>query len=277
MKKHAKVVVIFVIVLAILLALVCVNGKNEMESKVKGIKIEMMHDTALYVPNEYASNLVHERETNGTVTTDVFYMQIGDTKTGIYRFDFGSEEAGDWLGILQDNEGDVLVTYTVFAHPEEAIRSLGENATEIYNALMNSFNDAVNRICADSRYVAKLEADLGEDQQVTMTYWTVTLRGSMSWAETVEEETYKATIYGMIQGKRVALYSVYIGDVGAEAVLGMFEIDGMKKPVSIETYELDRDGTWEEEDYTTANRMMDTINDVIDAIMQSKQFSTEAE
>ena len=36
-------------------------------------------------------------------------------------------------------------------------------------------------------------------------------------------------------------------------------------------------GDWSEDDYAAAYRMMDTINHVIETIMQSKQFCTDAE
>jgi len=54
-------------------------------------------------------------------------------------------------------------------------------------------------------------------------------------------------------------------------------VDGVKKPVSVESFDLGERETWSEDDYAAAYQMMDTINHVIETITQSKQFSTEAE
>ena len=59
--------------------------------------------------------------------------------------------------------------------------------------------------------------------------------------------------------------------------MGYDELDGVKKPVSVVSFDLVERDSWAEDDYAAAYRMMDTINHVIDTIMQSKQFSTEAE
>ena len=53
--------------------------------------------------------------------------------------------------------------------------------------------------------------------------------------------------------------------------------DGKKKTVSVGSFDLLEKENWSDEDYSFAYQMMDTINDVIEAIMQSKDFSVEAE
>lgn len=75
----------------------------------------------------------------------------------------------------------------------------------------------------------------------------------------------------------VPLYRVCIGEEQAKSFLGYYEVDGVKKPVSVETFELGEWDSWSEDDYAAAYRMMDTINHVIDTIMSSEQFSTETE
>ena len=73
------------------------------------------------------------------------------------------------------------------------------------------------------------------------------------------------------------LYRVCIGEEQAESFLGYYKMDGVKKPVSVESFDLNERDDWSEDDHAAAYRMMDTINHVIEVIMQSKQFSAEAE
>lgn len=88
---------------------------------------------------------------------------------------------------------------------------------------------------------------------------------------------YQADFFGDVRGERIKLYSVRIGDKKLQSEIGMFEIDGVRKTISVESYVLADQTSWEQSDYELAYRMMDTINRVIDVIMQSKQFSAQAE
>ena len=132
-------------------------------------------------------------------------------------------------------------------------------------------------IVNDPRFTYEKAIEIGEEAPVSMNYWAVDLPESMWITENTENGNYEATFYTEICGENVALYVVRIGDVKAETELGFFEINGEKLAVSVGSFDLPERATWSTDDYSTAYRMMDTINNVIESIMQSKQFSTEAE
>jgi hypothetical protein len=75
----------------------------------------------------------------------------------------------------------------------------------------------------------------------------------------------------------VLLYRIIIGDEQTGSLLGYYKVDGVKKAVCVESFTLVERESWNEDDYAAAYRMMDTINHVIETIMNSKQFATEAE
>lgn len=227
----------------------------------------------LRLPKENVENIVHEHETRGMVNTEVFYMVSGEEQVPLYRFDFGDAEAGDWLGVLKTEDGDVPVTYTVFVVADEELAALGENMDQIYVSLMNGFNIILDGIMSDSRFTPEKPIVVGEEQLSALTYWSVELPANMSWTESTENGSYEAVFYGEVHGGRVALYTVRIGGEAAQTVLGQYKLDGVNQTVSVESFELSENPNWSEDDYSAAYRMMDTINDVIQVITASEAFS----
>ncbi|MBR5583059.1 MAG: hypothetical protein IKW21_00865 [Lachnospiraceae bacterium] len=234
-------------------------------------------ELVLQFPEELENYVIREQSIYGSAVTEAFYIKNGDDAIPLFRVDVGDKNLGDWLGALRTKSGDVPVTYTVFVISEEDMASLGENAQTLYAELMDGFNVMLDGIINDPRFTYEKTIDVGEEGSVSMSYWTVELPDNMWFTERTDAGNYEAIFYTEIRGESVALYEVRIGDVKAETELGLFEINGEKKPISIGSYDLLEMESWEEEDYSTAYRMMDTINHVIDTLMQSKQFSTEAE
>jgi len=237
------------------------------------ITIDAAHGLFLQFPAKYADILAHEQEIHGELTTEVFSMRNGETDISLFRMDFGDETAGDWFGVLNTDDRIIPVTYTVFAPAEEELNAMSEATQEQYFALMDCFNDALNTIAADPRFTSERPLAVGADTEVKTTYWNLTLPSNMSVVETNENGTYIAMFYGEVVGERTALYTVRIGDDKAETELGLFEVDGVKKPVSVGSFDLSGKPNWTDDDYSAAYRMMDTINHVIETIMSSEQFS----
>lgn len=257
----------------------CSNKTNEEETGPAETVVELADSAELVLqfPEELTEYVIREQTIYGSAITEAFYIKSGDAAIPLYRIDVGDGNLGDWLGALRTKSGDIPVTYTVFDISEEDMASLGENAQSLYVDLMDGFNVMLEGIINDPRFTYEKTIEVGQEKNVSMNYWAVDLPDSMWFTEKMEDGNYEAVFYTNIRGEAVELYVVRIGNTKAETQLGLFEINGEKKSVSIESYDLPEKSTWEAEDYSTAYRMMDTINDVIEVIMQSKQFSTEAE
>ncbi|MBR3928251.1 MAG: hypothetical protein IKJ65_04530 [Clostridia bacterium] len=234
---------------------------------------DITFDFAGQIPAEYADILIHEQEIHDGLITEVFSMRNEVKDISLYRIDFGNEFAGDWLGVIHTENGMIHVTYTVFALTEEQLALMSEEEMEQYNILMGHFSEMLNVIFADPRFTTEKPLAVGEDVEVQTTYWTLMLPSNMVVMESNENGTYVAVFYGEVAGELTALYTVHIGDDKAESELGLYDVDGEKKPVSVGSFDLSEQYTWTDDDYSAAYRMMDTINHVIETIMTSKQFS----
>lgn len=280
MHPHVKrSVQILLLILLVILVGCSSKTKKGVESGFTDT-VEELADSAelvLQFPEELSEYVIREQSIYGSAITEAFYIKNGDAAIPLFRVDVGDRNLGDWLGALRTKSGDIPVTYTVFAVSEEDMASLGENAQSLYADLMDGFNVMLEAIINDPRFTYEKTIEIGEEENVAMSYWAVDLPDSMWFTEKMEDGNYEAVFYTDIRGESVELYVVRIGTTMAETELGLFEINGEKKPISIGSYDLLEKSNWEEEDYSTAYRMMDTINDVINAIMQSKQFSVEAE
>lgn len=275
LQKYGKYYIIVTAILVAVLALILygISAKNGQAVQAE----EELADSAeliLQFPEELSEYVIREQSTYGSAVTEAFYFKNGDEMIPLFRIDVGDKNMGDWLGALRTKNGDIPVTYTVFVVDEADMALLGDTR---YADLMDGFNVMLDGIINDPRFTYEKTIDVGEEGSVSMSYWTVDLPDKIWFTEKTEDGNYEAVFYTEIRGERVELYVVRIGNTKAETELGLFEINGEKKPVSIESYDLLEMENWDEEDYSTAYRMMDTINHVIETIMQSKQFSTDAE
>lgn len=246
-----------------------INQSDE-PTESKYIEIETPYIT-LKFPEEDSAALIHEEEYLGNAVVEVFYMKTAGDDLPLYRIDFGDENAGDWLGIIKTDEEEITVTYTVFSATEEELQELDQQV-ETYSALMNDFNVLLNCIYEDSRFSSEKANDAVEDRELELTYWSLTLPELINCSEKTADGNYQADFYIEIQGEQILLYSVYIGDEQAETFLGQYEIEGNLKTISIETYDLN-DSEWSDDERAIAYQMMDTINDVIQVICTSEQFT----
>lgn len=263
---------IAVLVAAVAIVTVLVGGaKKEPCLKIATPYIELV------LPLELEGFVTSDESTYGTVYTRAFYLNYGKSVLPLWRFDFGDANAGDWVGILKTDKGDVPVGMTGFVASQEELAALGEDGYKIYNECMDGYSVMLDGIMSDPRFTSERPLAVGENEQVKMTHWNVTLPNTMVVSESIVDGIYEAVFSGEVLGENVALYRISIGEEKEEVPLGYFKLDGVKKAVYVQSYELGEQDTWSEDDYAAAYRMMDTINDVINVIMQSKQFSIEAE
>lgn len=239
------------------------------KTMASNVYIEFAH------PTENADDFVHEQEISGDVISEKYYMMVAGEKKLLYSIDFGKGKEGNWLGLLELDTGEAPVTYTIYAVPDEELMAMSETERQHYSELMSGLGLVLDSISSDSRFRAEKPLEVGETKASSLTYWTVELPGNMTWTETEEDGEYQAIFYGAVQGEQVPLYTVRIGDIEAQSVLGKYRVNGQEKTLSVESFDLAQNEGWSDDDYSAAYRMMSTINDVIQAIMTSEAFAAE--
>ena len=262
-----------IIVLAAVAVIVAKSVGDTTEQEKPLLKIHTPY-IELCLPLELESIITYDESTYGVVYTRAFYLNYAGEEWPLWRLDFGDPNAGEWLGMLKTDQGDIPMCMTGFVVD---VAALGEDGAKVYGECMQGYSEMLNGIMSDSRFTLERPLAVGEDTNMAMTYWTVVLPDTMRVSETTENGNYEAVFSAEVVGEMVRLYRVCIGENQAESLLGYYEVDGVKKPVSVGSFDLVERDSWAEDDYAAAYRMMDTINHVIDTIMQSKQFSTEAE
>ena len=259
-----------IIALLLALALLCAAVPAAFAEQEESVSIG--YGVALNMPSEYGAVLNHTRKVYIAPVTEVFSVNIDGREVPLYRVDFANEEEGEWLGVLQAEEGDIPVTYSLYTLSEEELAVLDEEALDAYYGGMESFNNILEAIQADPRFTAEPVQGVGAGYEAELKYWTVVLPEKVTFEETIVEGSYEAVFYGRIQGEKTALYSVAIGDDQAGA-MGKFNLDGEEKAVSVEIYGVEQNVFWSDAEFDLAYAMMDTVNDVIEAVMESDNFS----
>lgn len=277
-KKLMIIIPVAVLAVAIVAVIACTSGgEGALFQGLRPVEVIQSKYVKWSVPKEYTEILKYEYEENGDIASDMFSLQLGDKEVPVFRFDFGDENAGDWLGVLTVGEEQIPVVYTVFMMSDEELAAAGDTDGAYYK-LMDLFNQLVKDFEADKNFSTKKPVMVsGSYKEVALTYWTVTLPEEMHCSESNENGTYQALFYGDIHGEKVALYQVNIGDEIAETELGFFQVDGQDKVVSIKVCDIFNRSDWNDDDYAVAYLMVDTINTVIEQITSSELFFVPSE
>lgn len=262
----AIIVLIIVTVIAIGVPGDVMGSKNPV-SKISTPYIDLV------LPLELETLITNDESTYNNVYTYGFYMNYGGDELPLWRVDFGDLNAGDWVGMLVTDKGNIPVTMTGFIISAEELSALGEEGSLVYGECMQAYSVMLEGIMSDPRFTPERPLAVGEDRDIELTYWTVTLPDTMKVSENMKGDNYEAVFYAEVAGESVRLYQICIGEEQSGSLLGYFEVDGAKKFVTVESYDLAERGDWTADDYAAAYRMMDTINDVIQQIMSSERFS----
>ena len=113
-------------------------------------------------------------------------------------------------------------------------------------------------------------------QRVSLRYWDVELPEDISVEEYAKEDSYRADFSITVEGDRILLYSVQLGEPVAENVLGVFADDSGIKKVSVRTYTLATQIMMPNE--TVPDRFLDRMKSleiVIQAIRENSKFSED--
>lgn len=229
----------------------------------------------LLIPLDKAEYISSDESTDGGLYTCTFHMNYEGNSVPLWQVEFGDPDSADWIGILKTDQGDIPVAMTGYTISERDLEALGEQGAQLYGECMQGYIVMLDGIMADSRFTAERPVVVGENTEMKLTYWTITLPSKIQVHESNEGGIYTAVFSGEVVGEMVLLYQITVGGEQSESLLGYFDVDGTKKAVCVESFTLVRRESWNEEDYATAYRMMDTINGVINTIVSSEQFSIE--
>lgn len=272
--KKAAIIVAAILAAAAIVGVLIAGGVDQ-EPPVTKAKIQTPY-IDLILPVELEGYISNDETTYGNVYTRAFYMNYGGMEIPLWRVDFGDPYSGDWIGVLKTEQGDIHVAMTGFVASDEDLEALGEEGARLYSECIQGYTAMLDGIVSDPRFTTERPLAIGAETKVELTYWQVTLPDTMKVAETFDGDNYEAVFSAEVAGVVVPLYRVCVGEKQAASALGYHEVNGVKQPVSIESFEFAEYPDWTEDDYAAAYRMMDTINAVIETIMQSKQFSAEA-
>jgi len=261
--KSKKLFWIGVVCLALILVTVALSAGDSKEDE-NVVSIQTARCT-LEFPKEYSANLKHREVTEGDTAMEIFSMVSGETEMEMFRVYFGIPTQGNPVGYLDD----MPVTVSVSQYNPEDFAN--EATRELYYTMITGINQVLDSLSADGRFRENQSSIVKSES--SLTYWTVPLREGMTCEESTQGDTYRADFYGTVSGEKVHLYTIYLGESGAEAVLGSYQVDGTPKTVSVESYDLPRDNSWTEEEQYQAAAMMSTVNDVIRVIRESQGFS----
>lgn len=224
-------------------------------------------------PKMYAKNLSHREVTEGNVTSEIFSLAYNETELELFRVCFGEKSTGKLEGYLHTDEGVIPITLAIADYEKLEFPEEDETVQSLYFSMLESVSTVSHSIQSDARFSEYKSVSIGNKADIRLTYFTVSLPESVKCEESTEGGIYQAEFYTTIAAERFILYTVYLGDIDAEAELGTYTVDGVAKPVSVEVGNLDSLEHMSEEDRSGAYLMMETINDVIDVITSSKNFA----
>ena len=254
----------------------CTNNKDplnaplEVENMQKTVKIQTQYGPIQF-PSVLADNMRHVETTEGGIALEVFYMTSEHGEREVFRIYFGAPDMGEHLGYLTIDGKEISVTFALCDYSEDDFSN--ENDQILFSNMMAAFTVVTNSIMNDSRFSELKAIEQIDVQAVELRYWTVTLPENIHVEESADDNLYRADFYGIFGGENILLYSFQLGDQLLASVLGTYMVDDTAKPVSLEVSEFTQRDNWSEEDQIRLYNMMDTINDVIQAIMSNSEFS----
>ena len=229
------------------------------ETEPQDIALEMKYLRVEY-PAELNGVLQHREEVDGAAVTEIF--SLADQE--LYRISFGGGE-GEQFGYLTVDGAMLPVTFTV--SPAE----IPEEDQAAYGAMMDLFNDILQTIAEDSRY-AQSGQSLTYEEAKTL-HWSVSLPNVITWEEVEEMGVYRVDYYGEVRGERIRLYTITLGETAPDNQLGTLKVNGENLPVGIISFGTQPGENWTEEEVDSLYVQLDTVNLVIQAIMENRNFS----
>lgn len=266
MRRVQRIAAVFLIILVIVLS----GCTEQQEQTVKTMDVQTVYGVLKY-PAELEEYLRHDEVLDAAVTIEVFYMLLPEGERELFRIYFGEDDPEGNFGYLTVEDREIPVSYATCEY-EKA--DFPDNANwERYFTMMDGFNIVLQSIIEMPGFSEEKSSDPIELREVALRYWTLELPEYVTCREQEAENVYRAEFYAVLGGEEMPLYTVQLGEPAYEAVLGSYEVEGIPKIVSVESYDSVFEGQWNEEEKQLRYDLMDTINDVILVITESEAFT----
>ena len=229
---------------------------------------------SLAFPKELQENLRHTETTEGPIAMEVFCMVSEAGEKELYRIFYGDAQMGELIGYLTTEQGEVSVSYTLCEYENSAFAT--EEERKLYYSMMDAFSTILNSIYADARFSESRHQEPVKSGDVKLRYWNVELPENVQFTESEENGIYRVEFYGEVSGERIDLFMIGLGEMKAETMLGMYTVNGVQKPVMIQTSDLSAYDIWPEEERMMIHQMMAPLNTLIQTIVTDENFSEYA-
>lgn len=223
------------------------------------------------IPAEYEESLRHVETVQDGNVMEVFYANHDDVDLEAFRILFSTDETEKDIGVMKTENGDYYVSVTVSEYYEEEFAD--DVIKEKYYAAMSALNAVLESVQMNENFAEKKDVEI-ENVNNQFQYWEVTLPANMEWEES-DENGYFVTFYGNVNGEKVKLYAVSMGETALVNQIGYYNMDDGWVTVTMESYELPSTDGWAESAETELYTMMSSINAVLDSIMASENFAEE--
>ena len=283
-KRILKICIVVAVVLVLIAGVVfaaTLSNKNANEERT--VEIKTTYLTVQY-PKKYEKYLKYEELVQGKDATVVFTMIYDEIEAELFRLSFTEAAPEEYAGYFSVDNSDLYVSIKVSGFDP---RILGTEDTDeaqekrfeiesLYYSMLDGMTTVMDYVRKDSRVSEIRGASESEKKELSLSYWNVSLPQNITCVETEQDGIYRATFKCRVGDKEIDLYTVCLGDSEAESVVGQFATNGKSRLVSVELHELNTD-TLSQEEIEIVYAMMDTINDVLQAIRQDKNFSEQTE
>ena len=243
-----------------------------------GAQQQMKIETAygpLVFPKTLEDVLVHKEVAGENGVEEIFYMEMDGEEKEIFRIIFGESSEGTRVGYLYTQDDVVAISYSVCAYLGEDFNSA--EVRDRYYAAMDGFNEAVNKLCEDERFSNIERAELGAQREVTLRYWTVQLPETVTWEEIGENSEYRVDFYGKMGDDKIELYSVGFDEAYSDYDIGYMKVDDTVETVYVKIHDSPIDQSWTEEEQNIFYRLMETLDNVVNSIVNNKAYFEDGE
>ena len=248
-------------------------------AQLRTVNLKTTYLTLKY-PKQYAKYLNYEELRSGADTEIVFTMIHDEIEAELFRLAITTEAPAEYVGYLSVDGQAKYVSVLIAgwdpeifaeAQTDEELEKQ-EKTTELYYAMLDGVSTVMQSVYADAKFSIAKGVSESEKQERSMTYWKVSIPATIAVEEVEENGIYRATFSCDIGGKTVKLYTISLGDADAESVIGQFVVNGEGRIMSVEVYEA---ADMADADREIAYAMMDTINEVLEAIRADQNFREE--
>lgn len=273
----AAVLLVAVIGIAAIVGIVFSGKESSME-------IETTYLTVQY-PKEYKKYLTYEETLNGQDSEVAFFMNYEEKKLELFRIGVLSDTPEVYEGYLNTDNGTMYVALVgtpvdknaFYVENEAGEAEVNAEMEALYYAMKDGMTMVMYSIEQSTGY-STIKGVFGNDKKdKALSYWTVALPSNITWEEKTEGNVYRAVFYGNVGEKKIQLYTISLNDTTAENPIGRLVVNGEAKLVSVEVRDPNADGTLTEEEQPVVYVLLDTINDVLQAIRQDKNFHDQVE